>query len=161
MTFYCFENARTSEQLAEMRRLDAAGICLFCPEALAQHARQQILFQTRHWTATPNEFPYPGTRLHLLLVPDQHAADLLDLTEEVRQDFWLALAAVSEKHQLSHYGLGVRNGDCRFTGATIAHVHAHVLVGDTQAADAPPVRMRFSSHPGSRDRSSPYQPRSA
>jgi ATP adenylyltransferase len=145
VSLYCFENARTDEQLAEMRRLDAEGVCLFCPEGLARHARQQVLFRTRHWTVTPNEFPYPGTSLHLLLVPDQHAADLLDLTEEVRQDFWQALRAVADRHQLGHYGLGVRNGDCRFTGATIAHVHAHVLVGDTHAPGAPPVRMRFSS----------------
>jgi diadenosine tetraphosphate (Ap4A) HIT family hydrolase len=148
VTLYCFGNARTADQLAEMRRLDAAGICLFCPDGLARHARQRILLQTRHWSVTPNEFPYRGTSLHLLLVPDQHAADLLDLSEEVRQDFWEALAAVAREHKLSHYGLGVRNGDCRYTGATIRHVHAHVLVGDDGDARAPPVRMRFSSRPG-------------
>ena len=148
MTLYCFGNARTADQLAEMRRLDAAGICLFCPDGLARHARQRILLQTRHWSVTPNEFPYRGASLHLLLVPDQHAADLLDLSEEVRQDFWEALTAVAREHELSHYGLGVRNGDCRYTGATIRHVHAHVLVGDDGDADAPPVRMRFSSRPG-------------
>ncbi|HUZ38600.1 MAG TPA: HIT domain-containing protein [Streptosporangiaceae bacterium] len=150
MTLYCFGNARTADQLAEMRRLDAAGICLFCPDALARHARQRILFRTRHWAVTPNEYPYQGTSLHLLLVPDQHAAGLLDLAEDVRQDFWVALDTVAREHQLSHYGLGVRNGDCRYTGATIAHVHAHVLVGDTGAAGAPPVRMRFSAHPDGR-----------
>jgi len=148
VTLYCFGNARTGDQLAEMRRLDAAGICLFCPDGLARHARQRILLRTRHWSVTPNEFPYQGTSLHLLLVPDQHAADLLDLSEEVRHDFWEALAAVAREHELSHYGLGVRNGDCRYTGATIRHVHAHVLVGDAADADAPPVRMRFSSRPG-------------
>ena len=68
------------------------------------------------------------------------------------------LGAVAREHQLSYYGLGVRNGDCRYTGATIAHVHAHVLVGDAGAGDAPPVRMRFSSRPGRPDG---YRPRSA
>lgn len=147
MTLYCFGNARTADQLAEMRRLDAAGICLFCPGGLASHARQRILFRTSHWAVTPNEFPYRGTSLHLLLVPDQHAGDLIDLAAEVRQDFWEALAAVVREYRLSHYGLGVRNGDCSYTGATIRHVHAHVLVGDAEAADGPPVRMRFSSRP--------------
>lgn len=151
MSLYCFENARTAEQLAEMRRLDAEGICLFCPDGLARHARQQVLVRTRHWTATPNEFPYRGTRLHLLLVPDQHAHDLLELSEEVRGDFWTALAAVAGRYQLDHYGLGVRNGDCRFTGATIRHVHAHVLVGDPAGEQAAVVRMRFSARPGARD----------
>jgi len=148
VSLYCFGNARTADQLAEMRRLDAAGICLFCPDELARHARQRILLRTRHWAVTPNEFPYQGTRLHLLLVPDQHAGDLLELSADVRQDFWEALAAVTREHRLSYYGLGVRNGDCRYTGATIEHVHAHVLVGDAEADGAPPVRMRFSSRPG-------------
>jgi len=139
VSLYCFENARAPEQLAEMRRLEAAGVCLFCPSQLARHPRQQVLFSTRHWTATPNEFPYPGTSLHLLLVPHQHASDLLELSEEARGDFWVALARLAERHDLSHYGLGIRNGDCRFTGATIRHVHAHVLV----SSGAEAVRMRF------------------
>lgn len=146
MSLYCFEHARTPEQLAEMRRLDAAGICLFCPQQLASHPRQEVLFRTRHWSATLNEFPYQGTSLHLLLVPHQHAADLLELSDEVRGDFWAALAAAVERHGLSHYGLGIRNGDCRFTGATIQHVHAHVLVA-AGSGETPPVRMRFSGRP--------------
>jgi ATP adenylyltransferase len=148
VSLYCFENARTEEQRAEMARLDAAGICLFCPEHLARQEDQRIVLSTRHWTATPNRFPYSGTSFHMLLIPDQHARDLLELSDEVRADFWVALAALAEASELRYYGLGVRNGDCRFTGATVEHVHAHVLAGpDDQSA--PPVRMRFSS--GRRD----------
>jgi ATP adenylyltransferase len=143
VSLYCFEHARSPQQLAEMRRLDEAGICLFCPDQLARHPWQQVLFSTRHWTVTPNEFPYEGTSLHLLLVPHQHGSDLLELAEEVRSDFWAALAAVTQRYHLGHYGLGIRNGDCRLTGATIAHVHAHLLVS-SGAGGAPPVRMRFS-----------------
>ena len=147
MSLYCMDNVRTAQQLAEMRRLDAAGICLFCPEHLRQHAGQEILWRTRYWSVTPNKFPYAGTATHLLLVPDTHVGDLLDLDPEVQHDFWLALAAVRERFGLTYYGLGVRNGDCRFTGATIAHVHAHVLTGDPHESADAPVRMRFSSRP--------------
>lgn len=144
MSLYCFENHRTPEQLAEMQALAAQGVCLFCPDGLRRHTRQQVLFRTRHWSVTPNEFPYRGTALHLLLVPHEHAADLLDLSGEAQQDLWTVLGQVRDQYRLQHYGLGVRNGDCRFTGATIRHVHAHVLVAQSHTADAPPVRMRFS-----------------
>jgi len=144
VSFYCFENVRTAQQRAEMARLEAAGICLFCPEQLARHPRQRILLSTQHWTATPNEYPYAGTSQHLLLIPHQHASNLLELSDEVRADFWVALAAVAEANELRYYGLGVRNGDCRLTGATIEHVHAHVLVGSDDE-NAAPVRMRFSA----------------
>lgn len=147
MRLYCTDNYRTEEQLAEMRRLEAAGTCLFCPESLREHARQRVVFENRHWAVTPNEFPYPGTRLHLLLVPRRHVNDMLDLDEEALASFWTALRRVREQYGLDHYGLGVRNGNCSFTGATIAHVHAHVLVGDRDLDPEVPVRMRFSSRP--------------
>ena len=147
MSLYCTDNYRTAEQLAEMERLEAAGICLFCPDSLREHTRQRVLFETGHWTVTPNEFPYAGTRLHLLVVPHQHVNDLLDLDEAALADFWSALRAVRERFGLDYYGLGARNGNCSFTGATIAHVHAHVLVGDPALDPEIPVRMRLSSRP--------------
>lgn len=147
MKLYCTENHRTEEQLAEMRRLEAAGICLFCPAALREHARQRVTFETAHWAVTPNAFPYTGTSLHLLVVPHQHVNDMLDLDADALADFWAVLRQVRERYGLDHYGLGVRNGNCSFTGATIAHVHAHVLVGDAAGTPEVPVRMRFSSRP--------------
>jgi ATP adenylyltransferase len=150
LKLYCTDNYRTDEQLAEMRRLEAAGICLFCPASLREHARQDVILETRHWAVTPNAFPYQGTRLHLLVVPRQHVNDMLDLDDEALADFWTALRLIRERFDLDHYGLGVRNGNCSFTGATIAHVHAHVLVGDPSLEPETPVRMRFSSRPAPR-----------
>lgn len=147
MSLYCTDNYRTAEQLAEMQRLEAAGVCLFCPQALREHARQRVIIETRHWAVTPNAFPYPGTRLHLLVVPSQHVTDMLDLGDVALADFWAVLRLIREQFGLGHYGLGVRNGNCSFTGATIAHVHAHVLVGDPSLDPEVPVRMRFSSRP--------------
>jgi ATP adenylyltransferase len=142
-------NYRTAEQLAEMQRLEAAGICLFCPEVLREHSRQRVAWETRHWVVTPNEYPYKGTRIHLLVVPHKHVNDMLDLDDESLGDFWNALRLIRERFDLDYYGLGVRNGDCSFTGATIAHVHAHVLVGDPALEPEVPVRMKFSSRPAS------------
>jgi diadenosine tetraphosphate (Ap4A) HIT family hydrolase len=161
VSLYYFGNCRTEEQRAEMERLDAAGICLFCPEVLRAHEKQQVLWETAHWMVTPNEFPYAGTRLHLLLIPKEHVTDLLDLSPAARADFWEVLGAVRERYGLSNYGLGSRNGDSRYTGGTIRHLHVHVLVGtgdedtreqaeaDEGAAPAAftPVRMKFSSTP--------------
>ncbi len=60
---------------------------------------------------------------------------------------WGAGTGARTRFGLGYYGLGVRNGNCSFTGATIAHVHAHVVVGDPSRDPEVPVRMRFSSRP--------------
>jgi ATP adenylyltransferase len=145
VSLYCLENYRTDDQLARMRELEAAGVCLFCPDELGRHPGAAGFLHTGHWTVLPNDFPYAGTRLHLLLVPRAHVADLLDLDPAGRADFFAALDAARERFGFGHYGLGVRNGDCRYTGATIAHLHAHVVVAPPEPETA--VRMRFSAHP--------------
>ena len=145
MSLYCTDNHRTAEQLAEMRQLEAAGICLFCPDGLRQQAPEQILWEADHWWVISNKFPYRGTSLHLLVIPHEHASDMIDLDPVSQSDFWNVLALIRERFDLKHYGLGVRNGNCRFTGATVAHVHAYILVGDENSGTE--IRMRFSSHP--------------
>lgn len=147
MRFYCLDNYRTAEQLAEMRRLEAAGLCLFCPEGLSSRPDRPVLFRTQHWIALPNDFPYAGTRLHVLLVPGQHVGDVLDLDAAAQADFWAALGQVRERYGLTYYALGMRNGDCRYTAASIVHVHAHVMVGDPATEPEVPIRMRLSSRP--------------
>ncbi|MDT5037716.1 MAG: adenylyltransferase [Micromonosporaceae bacterium] len=142
MSLYHVGNSRGQEQAAYMRRLDAAGVCIFCPEHLAADPDQDIVHRTPHWTVTPNRFPYVDTLLHLMLVPDEHVTDLLDLSPAAQLDFWAVLGWVREHHRLTYYSLGARNGDCRHTGGTIAHVHVHVIVGDPDGAG---VRFKMSA----------------
>lgn len=144
MSLYYLGNARTDEQRAEMVRLEAAGECLFCPEHLPASPDHPVLIRTGHWTVTGNRYPYQGTEIHLMLIPDEHVTDLVDLSAEAQSDFWTALARVRERYALTYYGLGARNGDPRFTGGTIRHLHVHVIVGDPELG---PVRMKLSGSP--------------
>lgn len=147
MPFYHLSNSRSEQQLTDMLRLEAAGVCVFCPDGLDRDPDQQILHRTAHWTVTPNEFPYAGTRLHLLLVPHAHVGDLLDLPAAAQAEFWPVLGWVRDRYGLTHYGLGSRNGEPGRTGATIEHLHVHVLVGDTDDPAHRPVRMKLSQRP--------------
>jgi ATP adenylyltransferase len=145
MSLYCFENHRTEEQLRRMRWLESQGVCLFCPNGLKEYAGLSPVWQSDLWTIAPNDFPYKGTRLHLLLIPREHVLDIVDLSDAARAGFWGALTFAREWYNLDHYGLGVRNGRCESTGGTIRHLHIHMLVGDPALAAESPVRMRFSS----------------
>jgi diadenosine tetraphosphate (Ap4A) HIT family hydrolase len=140
MSLYYLGNARNPTQHEEMRQLQADGVCIFCPEHLG--ASRRVVHQSTHWTVTPNDYPYRGTQIHYLLVPDEHVDDMTKLSPGAQQDFWTALAWVTKG--LTYYGIAIRNGDSRYTGGTIEHVHVHVLQGDP---DDEPVRVKFSSRP--------------
>jgi diadenosine tetraphosphate (Ap4A) HIT family hydrolase len=148
-SLYYLGNARNPEQLADMQALEAAGVCIFCPQHLAADPNQRLLYRTDHWSVTPNEFPYKETRLHLLLVPDEHVTDLADLSPAAQQDFWVVLAWVKLHFGLSFYGIAARNGASEYTGGTVRHLHVHVVQGDVDDPDHQGVRAKLSSRPGS------------
>jgi diadenosine tetraphosphate (Ap4A) HIT family hydrolase len=147
MSLYYLGNYRTQAQLDDMLQLEAAGTCIFCPEHLAKDPNQRIVHRSAQWTVTPNEFPYRGTRLHLLLVPDEHVIDLLDLSDAAKADMWTVLTWIRAEYGLTFYSLVARNGECEFTGATVRHVHLHLLQGDVDDAQHEPVRTKLSSRP--------------
>lgn len=149
MKLYNADNYREPAQLDEMVRLEAAGICLFCPEHLDGPGHDRVVYRSDHWSVTPNEFPYAGTRLHLLLVPRQHVDDLCDLSPDAQTDLFVALGWAREHYGITFYGLSARNGDLRYTGGTIYHLHIHLLVGDVDDPDHEPVRVKLSSRPRS------------
>lgn len=158
MSLYYFGNFRTQRQLADMRRLEAAGVCIFCPEHLGVGPDLRIIHRSAHWTVVPNEFPYSGTRLHLLLVPAEHVTDIADLSPDAQRDFWTALRWARDHYALAYYSTAVRNGHCEYTGGTIRHVHVHLLQGDVDNPDHEPVRTKLSSRPRDVDRSRDVDP---
>ncbi len=146
MSLYELRNARYEAQADEMRRLEAAGQCLFCPP-LADGDPSAVVRSSQHWVVRYNKFPYVGTKLHLLLVPRSHVTDLLDLTPDELAEFWVVARQLRDEYGLTFYGLGARCGECLYTGGTIAHVHVHMLVGDVDNPEHVPVRVKLSSRP--------------
>ncbi|MCC7543364.1 HIT domain-containing protein [bacterium] len=138
---YLLEAARTPEQVAEMERLIEAGICLFCdpPE-------RKYVLRSKYWHVVPNKFPYPGTKLHLLIVPEKHVDSLCDLPADAFQDYMLVLMMIKRQYELKAYSHFMRVGDMRFTGASMAHLHGHLIVGDTESEDFESVKVKLASN---------------
>lgn len=128
MNLYCHDNARSPEQAADMAALKAAGVCVFCK------LDQPVLGASGHWTVTANKYPYFGTELHLLAIPDEHVSDLTDLTAAAWADLHNVLGWIRDHYGVPAYGMCVRNGDPHATGATIGHVHVHIIVPETGGA---------------------------
>ena len=148
MSLYFVGNARHADQAERMRELEAAGVCIFCPGHVDEPGDPHVVLRERDWVVRRNAYPYRNTRLHLLVIPRRHVADLLDLTDAELAGFWSVGRVLRERHDLAFYGLGARCGDCRYTGGTIEHVHVHLVVGDVDDPEHSPVRLKLSSRPG-------------
>jgi ATP adenylyltransferase len=146
---YNLEAGRSQAQIDDMKQLLEKGECFMCYKSLTQYKNNRIEFETKHWIVTPNAYPYKHTKLHLLLISRRHVSIMSELTKEERADFTDAIVEIEKRHKLKYYSVAMRNGDFRYTGASVEHLHAHIIVGDHESDEFEPVRVKLASKPKS------------
>jgi diadenosine tetraphosphate (Ap4A) HIT family hydrolase len=144
---YNRSGARVDAQLKRMEDLEARGVCAFCPENLADETTSPIVLETDHWVVKDNDFPYERTKHHLLLIPKIHKSTVSELPPDVQADFLPTVATIEEMYALGSFAVAMRSGDMRLNGGTVDHIHAHIIVGDTDDPNHEPVRFKVSSRP--------------
>jgi len=139
--------ARFDDQAGHMEEILNDGICPFCQQWLGWYHKNPTELETEHWIVTKNDNPYVGTLNDLLLIPKAHTENFLQLSEDEQIDFSVVIAETMRHFNLGHCALGMRSGDMSRTGGSVAHLHAHIKVGDTDNPDHQPIRFKMSSVP--------------
>lgn len=143
---YYLGNARSKEQYIEMVQLEKDGICIFCPEHVTKEGKKFIILSNDNWVLVKNDYPYPGTKYHYLMLPKDHVSMMTELEPSAQSDFWELLDQAVHMFTLTYWGLASRNGDPMYTGATIRHLHFHLIVADPDHK-GPAVAVYLSSVP--------------
>jgi len=106
--------------------------------------KNPILRSGEHWFLTTNQWPYEHTRVHLLAIATYHAEQLQDLKpgsfDELQQHFTWA----EEEFKIAAGGLAMRFGDTSRNGATVRHLHAHLIVPEVELGSDEKVRFKIS-----------------
>ncbi len=133
---YEFSATRDPKQYQIMEGLLAKGQCHFCPEAFAEHHKAPILWKGIHWFVTENDFPYKGARCHFMMVLQNHVETLSGVPPGAWEEMGTILRWLEQHYGIEGGALGFRFGEPVRSGASIRHVHAHVIVPEV---GAPPV----------------------
>ncbi len=119
-------NARDPKYKEVMTKMVQDSECPLCPP-LPYHPNP-ILREDGLWLITKSGFPYENTEHHLLMIAMRHIEQLSDLSANDMKSM-IGLAQWAEKEfKFEGGGLTMRFGDTKFTGATIKHLHAHLIV---------------------------------
>jgi len=91
----------------------------------------------------------PATRGHALVVPREHADDLLDVSDEDLQATFLAARRLAEKMRgvLRPDGFNVLNSCGSAAWQTVFHFHVHVI----PRYEDDPLRLPWKPEPGDAD----------
>lgn len=119
--------AKNNEYLAVLTEIEKEGKCPFCHENFKYH-KHPILKKYGDWFITKISWPYKNTANHLILICKTHKEKFEDLTDiDFRKILGLVKWAI-HKFKIKGGALALRFGDSNYTGATVTHLHAHLIV---------------------------------
>lgn len=136
-------NAREDSQRRVMQTIIDNAECPFCSENLAKYHTQPILRAGSHWTLTYNQWPYDHTELHLLAIANYHAEHLGDLKEGSFAELQGHFAWAEKKFAIDSGGIAMRFGAISRSGATVRHLHAHLIVPAKNRGTDDKVRFKI------------------
>lgn len=137
-------NARFEKQRERMRKILESGECPFCPSKLSLWHKMPILKETVYWMLTENEWPYPFTKLHLLLISKSHQENLRDMLPAQFLELRELLVSCEKIYGITSGVFACRFGDPKGNGGSVRHLHLHLIVpeNDTKRAGYEPPRFR-------------------
>lgn len=142
--FVNLENARFDDQKDVMQSIIEDGVCPFCQESLKKYHKSEILKSGEHWLLTYNQWPYANTKLHLLAIAKYHATDLSGMKPGSAEELFDMLRWAEDFYKISFGGICMRFGDIKQNGATIDHLHAHLIVPVENLSKDKKVRFKIS-----------------
>lgn len=144
-SFVNLANARNDEQRGVMEHIAAEGDCPFCPDHLAKYHHKPILRTGDNWLLTENQWPYDNTRTHLLAIATYHAESLEDLHEGAFEELGDHFRWATREYAIKAGGLAMRFGsDIGSNGATVRHLHSHLIEPDPNRPEDAKVRFKIS-----------------
>jgi len=123
-------NAREVAQWINMEQIFRDNVCPFCPEHLLTYHTPPIIRETDNWVVTANQYPYENTRVHLLLIRREHAERLSELNANDWRDIGELVQWAEREYKIGGGGFGFRFGNPALNGATVKHLHAHLLTAN-------------------------------
>lgn len=110
-----------------IKTIQTKGKCPFCPDNFIYH-KNPVLKKTGNWFITLNSWPYKNSKYHFLIIGLKHkekfsSLKLADLGSVMNLISW-----AEKKYKIKGGGLILRFGDTALTGATVCHLHFHLIV---------------------------------
>jgi ATP adenylyltransferase len=141
---YNLDAARSAEQRRYMEELEAAGVCVFCPEHVHEHHREPVEHSGRHWYVTKNDYPYEGAAAHYLIVANAHVRSFEELPDDAGTELWTIKRMLTEQLEPVAIATVERSGNMLYNGGSVAHLHVHLVALEEEPRAT--VRFRVSTH---------------
>ncbi len=119
--------AKSKEYRKVIEAIALKGKCPFCSENFKYH-KHPILSEEGGWFITRCGWPYKNTKYHFILIGKKHKEHF----RQLRQSDFISIRSLvnwaSKKFNIKGGVLAHRFGTTEFTGATVCHLHFHLIM---------------------------------
>lgn len=143
MGYVNLENARNDNQRKIMDSIQEENECPFCPANLTKYHKKPILRKSPNWILTSNQWPYDHTAYHLLAIATYHAESLGGLKDGAGEELIELFKWAVDKYKISFGGLAMRFGDVTKNGASVKHIHCHLIAPEPSKNESDKIRFKI------------------
>lgn len=140
--FINLSHTRTEKQKEVMEQIEKDGVCPFCMEHLKKYHQNPIIKEGKWWIITKNDAPYEGSVLHLLFIYKPHAVRLSEINLKAQEELFQFITWAENYFVIGGGSLLIRFGDTNYTGGSVSHLHAHLIVGGKKKPDADSLKVK-------------------
>src|SRR3989344_255088 len=123
------DNSRTPEQTKRMKLLAKEIGCFFCKNNYLKVGASPAIYQSKYWYVKKNDYPYEGSVHHYLLASKRHTTKITAVSRAAWVELLKVIAWLEKHLKIKGASIFTRSGDMSYTGATLDHIHFHLLVG--------------------------------
>lgn len=124
--FVNIRNARLGEYKKIIEEISRTNKCPFCKENFKYH-KKPIYKRNGEWLLTDNSWPYKNTAHHLIILGNSHKEYFSELTKKDFASVGFLTNWAIKKWHIKGGGLAMRFGGTDYTGASVSHIHFHII----------------------------------
>jgi len=124
--FVNLKNAREGEYRKVIEKIVKTGKCPFCKEYFKYH-KKPIFKKRGGWFLTDNSWPYKNAQCHLIIIGEKHKENFLELKKKDLIEVSYLINWAIKRFKIKGGSLAMRFGNTNFTGASVSHIHFHII----------------------------------
>lgn len=136
-------NDKSSPYGEVISKINNDGVCPFCPENLKLYHKNPILKEGDFWLVTENMYPYKNAKYHFLLIYKKHIEDIAGIETEGWLELKNILNNINTDYEIKGGSFFFRFGETKYTGATVSHLHSHLISRNLDSDSDEPILARL------------------
>ena len=126
------------KQKETMLKIIKNGDDPFAMDNLLKYHQMPVLDKSKYWVLTSNQY-YKDAEFRFLIILKEYKENLTELTAAEWGDLLKLVKMVSKQFKIKGGGFAMRFGDTSLSGATVKHLHCHLIVPKLDSPNYQPV----------------------